>query len=218
MGLLSGRLGTALVTLFLVGSTFVLVGLAKQFSIATVVLPEFPTVTSQVAVFLGLSTVGVLAVRNAIRTKYRVLWLLGVLFMQSSYTFLGIIILEVTTITNPVEAVGIVGGIVVGVFTVLLAYGFWSSRSFQLWEVYAVLLGLSAAVLIIAATRIQAVGFVAGAILLLALMMYVIHVIARFKKSVPRPLRNGTRLYVAITGLPIELALYLPTVALRRLI
>lgn len=216
MSLLSGRVGTATVTLSLIGLTFVLIGLSSQFWVADSILTELPTITSQVAAFLLLSFGGVIAVRNAIRTHYRVLWVLGVVLMQAAYVLLGLLLIGLTDPADPVYTVSVVGGAVVAIFALLLFYGFWSSRSFHLWEVYAVLLGLSAAVLTVAATRVRAVIFVAGAILVISLMMYVIHVIARFKRSVPKPLRNGARLYVAITGLPIELALYLPSALIRR--
>jgi hypothetical protein len=216
MSVLSGRVGTAIVTLALVALTFFLVAVTTHFGFSRSVLTAFPTTASQLAVFFGLSTVAVLAVRNAIRTQYRVLWGLGVVLMELAYAFLGTVLFARVPPESAISMLGIVAGVVLGVLGLLLLYAFRSSRSFHLWEVYAVLAGVSASVLAVAATRVRAIVFVAAAILALSLMMYVVHVISRFKKSVPHPLRNGSRLYVAITGLPIELALYIPLVVARR--
>lgn len=209
---------TSGLTLALVSLTFVWIAGLSRSSIAQPLLDQLPTLNEQAIAVLGLMTLSVLAVRRGAQDSHGVMWLLGVLFMQLGYGILGVVLIDRFAPTDPLQTILIIGAGCLTLLTFIMLYGFASSRSFRLWEVYAVLLGVSAGLLGVAATRVRAIGLAAVVVALLGFLMYVVHIIARFKRTASPAHKNAVRLYVSITGAPVELVLFLLSAILNRIL
>ena len=209
---------TSGLTLALVSLTFIWIAGLSSSSIAQPLLDQLPTLQEQAGAVLTLITLSVLAVRSGSRNGHGIMWLLGVLFMQLGYGILGVVLIDRFVPADPIQTIVIVAGGCLTILTLIMLYGFASSRSFRLWEVYAVLLGFSAGLLGVAATRVRAIWMAAAVVALIGFLMYIVHIIARFKRTASPSHKNAVRLYVSITGAPVELVLFLLSAILNRII